>query len=77
MRVSGFITETKFIKRILDHIRKRDEESAPQLNPPEPGESCRPGAPAARNHHSQYRDSSLGTGPSRASVGGTARVEPS
>jgi hypothetical protein len=27
MRVIGFITEPKVIKRILDHIRKRDRAS--------------------------------------------------
>jgi hypothetical protein len=29
MRVVGFITETSVIKRILDHIRKRDRVSRP------------------------------------------------
>jgi hypothetical protein len=29
MRVIGFITETSVIKRILDHIRKREKVSRP------------------------------------------------
>jgi hypothetical protein len=33
MRVVGFITEPSLIKRILDHIRRRDRVSRP---PPRP-----------------------------------------
>jgi hypothetical protein len=33
MRVIGFITEPRLIRRILDHIRKRDRVSRP---PPQP-----------------------------------------
>jgi len=33
MRVTGFITEPSVIKRILDHIRKRDRVSR---SPPRP-----------------------------------------
>ena len=33
MRVIGFITEPKVIKRILDHIRKRDRVSRPPPHP--------------------------------------------
>jgi len=35
MRVTGFITEPALIKRILDHLRKRDRVSRP---PPQVGQ---------------------------------------
>ena len=36
MRVVGFITETPLIKRILDHLRKRQKVSRPPPPVPEP-----------------------------------------